>query len=86
MSAIGPFTFNGLRIYRDHLLTMRKQFRFPRSKKRRIRSKWAKRISNSRELPMNTLIQINDGMGRAFIGHPATIDALIRRAEMESTP
>jgi hypothetical protein len=49
------------------------QFRFPRSKKKRIRAKWAKRPANSR--PARGVLQ----MGDKLICHPE-FSAQLRRA------
>ena len=44
----------------DELCKQRKQFRFPRSKKSRIRNKWAKRPENSREQNMAFFLNPSD--------------------------
>jgi hypothetical protein len=49
------------------------QFRFPRSKKKRIRAKWARRAENSR--PMRHALQ----QGSTLYCHP-TFAARLRRA------
>lgn len=50
----------------------REQFRFPRTKKRRIRRKWAKRPENWRPIT-NRVFQIRDG---CILCHPSVIDRI----------
>jgi len=64
-------------IYVSSYLVIREQFRFPTSKKRRIRKKWAKRNKNFRQFPdpkMYVLNMKDQRMG--YIGHPATVQKL----------
>lgn len=49
-------------------MTAVEQFRFPRTKKRRIRKKWAARRENFRPDP-----NIYHIAGAGYVGHPATI-------------
>ena len=51
------------------LMSERKQFRFPKSKKKRIRKKWSKRESNYRYEPMKQYYIIND----TIYAHPSVI-------------
>lgn len=51
-------------------LVERKQVRFPRSKRRRIRKKWSKRMENWRESPSPYIYQL---MGRTLVMHPAML-------------
>lgn len=44
--------FGGIRVYESVHCQKREQFRFPRSKKKRIRNKWAKRERNYKYTPM----------------------------------
>lgn len=69
------FTFSGLRIVESVLLCDRKQVKFPRSKKRRIRRKWAKRDSNFIELPKREILKYGD----TLVCHPM-IAAEVRKA------
>ena len=75
----------GFRILENIHSTVRQQFRFPRSKRRRICDKWAKRECNFRHLPNpNVCVMQQQGM---MVGHPATIAKLRRElntAERES--
>ena len=48
------------------------QWRFPRSKKRRIRKKWARRRANLRHKRVRYAVQ----MGDVLVMHPFTYDAL----------
>lgn len=59
-----------------------KQFRFPKSKKARVRKKWAKRTENWRMVPWPHLMQ----MGNTFLGHPATIAKVKARIAKEERP
>jgi hypothetical protein len=43
--------FYGMDVIVNPLLTIKKQHRFPKSKRRRIRVKWAKRECNFKTLP-----------------------------------
>lgn len=49
-------------------MTTRGQVRFPRSKKRRIRKKWAKQQRNYASVPSNEILQM---MGALYV-HPNT--------------
>lgn len=49
------------------LFTKGKQFRFPRSGKKRIRNKWSKREENYRKIPDPNFYKI----GEQYICHPA---------------
>ncbi len=55
----------GFTIIESAACQLRQQFRFPRSKKRRIRKKWAARESNVRYIPQ--CLQ----MGQNIIMHPS---------------
>ena len=46
---IRPFI---LRIFESQFSTKHEQFRFPKSKKKRIRKKWAKNLRNFRDVPI----------------------------------
>lgn len=68
-----------MNIYQSQFLTI--QYRFPRSKKKRIRNKWAKRPENFRADPK--VYQFNG----AIYGHPETIRnlaAVVGGAERET--
>ena len=56
-------------------MTVRKQVRFPRSKKRRMRKKWAKQRRNYATVPSTEIIQM---MG-VFHMHPETWQKLKRK-------
>ncbi len=56
------------------------QYRFPRSKKRRIRNKWAQRIENYRPTPWSGFKM----MGDALVGHTKTEPMLV--AIMDAIP
>lgn len=78
-------TTNGgmMRLYRyelivsNHILEATVQFRFPKSKKRRIRKKWAKRPENSR--PCDQLIV--DKVNGIIYGSSENINKLKRQCE-----
>jgi len=66
----------GFRIFENIYCTMWQQYRFPRSKGRRIRAKWAKRERNFWHLPdPNVYVMKQQG---SMVGHPATIAKLRR--------
>jgi len=61
----------GLNVIESVACVLRKQFRFPRSRRRRIRNKWARQDSNCRILPdPNVYVMKQQG---TMVGHPATI-------------
>lgn len=62
-------SFGGIRLYANQHLVERRQVRFPRSKKRRIRKKWAKRASNWAVRPDPSVYMV----GRDAFGHPAIL-------------
>ena len=61
---------NGINIIKSELCIKRFQFRFPRSKKSRIRKKWSKDEKNYKQVP--TIYQ----MGDTIIAHPAIISQI----------
>lgn len=52
--------FCGLQLVADSFLSDRKQFRFPRSKCKRIRKKWRKRPENYRDFPRMVAYQVGN--------------------------
>ena len=62
--------FGGIKIFANPWLptTLRVQYKFPRSKKRRIRKKWAKRSKNYRDVDCRNDIHVIAGLG--FVVHP----------------
>lgn len=66
---------SGVRVYSSPHMADRKQVRFPRTKKRRIRKKWAKRPENYKTIPWDKVYQ----MGDAIYAHPAMIEKLKRQ-------
>jgi hypothetical protein len=71
---IGQFgSLYGVRFIEDHNLVIKYQFRWPRSKRRRIRQKWEKQEYNFKYKPDMSYYQTGSG---AFIGHPAAIAVL----------
>jgi hypothetical protein len=60
----------GLRIIQSVHCTIRQQYRFPRSKRRRIRAKWAKSERNFRHLADPNMYVMRDQ--GAVVMHPAT--------------
>ena len=75
----GMLLYGDIRIYRNVYCTIRKQFRFPSSKKRRIRNKWKKRDKNFRDIPDEKIYFMQNS--RTMVGHPVAVDKLIRRFE-----
>ena len=67
--------FSGLTLIHSMFLSTRKQVRFPRSKKRRIKKKWAKRKSNWIDEPDQNVYRTED----MIIGHPQTIARLTKQ-------
>lgn len=50
-------TFYGIKVFLNpHLLT-REQYRYPRSKRKRIRNKWTKQETNYRTIPSRDIIR-----------------------------
>ena len=69
-SSGSPF---GVRFIEDHNLVIKYQFKWPRSKRKRIRQKWEKQEKNFKYKPDMSYYQTGSG---AFIGHPAAIAVL----------
>jgi hypothetical protein len=66
--------FYGLRIVTSVLMADREQFRFPRSKRKRIRKKWAKKAENWKCVPWEKAYQIGDTLHM----HPQMAEQLRR--------
>lgn len=75
-----PYPLASLRVYEYSALTQREQFRFPRSRRGRIRKKWRKRWRNWRSRPDPRVYKLAGG---AIVGHPATIQRLRQRLRTE---
>lgn len=60
---------------------MRGQVRFPKSKKRRIRAKWAKRAGNFGEIPTPKIYKVRDpDTGEIhFVGRPKTAERVTKQ-------
>lgn len=73
-----PFSrhFGRLQFISSPHMTTYVQYRFPRSKKKRIRKKWAKNSRNWRHEPMKVIWQ----MGDTVYAHPAVIDRIKKAA------
>lgn len=63
-------------IVQDAGLTVRVQYRFPRSRRRRIRAKWAARACNFRVVPAPDIYHVP--LSRTLLMHPATYKRLER--------
>lgn len=75
MSIFNPATLvSGLRIITNPYMADRVQVRVPRSKKRRIRKKWAKRPENYKIVPWDKAYQIGD----VVYMHPSMAEKLRR--------
>lgn len=72
--------FDGFEVYESEFLVVRKQTKFPRSKKKRIRKKWAKQDKNWTTTPLPTMIR----MGFKLFAHPATIARLKKEINEEN--
>jgi hypothetical protein len=71
----------GMQIITNTWLTKRVQVKFPRSKKKRIRKKWAKCSKNFKEVPdMSYFIT-----GRTIIMHPVALEKLKRCVRKQGT-
>jgi hypothetical protein len=68
-------SLHGLEVRQCPWMTVRKQVRFPRSKKRRMRKKWAKQHRNYATVPSTQIIQM---MG-VFYVHPETWQKIKRK-------
>jgi hypothetical protein len=71
------FGIIGINVFENRNLVVLEQFRFPKSKRRRIRDKWAARVTNSRWMPDPNVYRIDGNI----IGHPAAIYRLRKRLE-----
>ena len=71
-SILGPMA--GVRVLESEHLVIREQVRFPRSKRKRIRKKWAKRPENWAERPDPDIYRMADPItGRVqLVCHPET--------------
>jgi hypothetical protein len=70
---LSELAFYGLPVYADNrFCTDRVQFRYPRSKKKRIRRKWAKNPRNYHDVPSNTCVVIH---GKIYM-HPEKLKQL----------
>lgn len=71
----------GLKVYECPWMTVREQVRFPRSKKRRIRKKWAKQQRNYGQVPSSEVILLADAVHM----HPATLQKFRRKLNKENS-
>ena len=72
MNAIG--TLSQYKMVRSYQITDRIQVRFPRSKKKRIRKKWAKQEKNFAYFPSKNIWK----MGDTLIAHPEVIEKIMK--------
>jgi len=70
----------GIKVFVDPHLQDRIQFRFPRSKKKRIRKKWAKQERNYKRIPSKSIYKIGD----AIYVHPILYEQLKKTLEREN--
>lgn len=61
-----------MNIIKSPHLVKRVQFRFPKSKRRRIRKKWAKQSKNFKTIPLDEIYR----MGNSFVMHPRMAERL----------
>jgi hypothetical protein len=66
----------GMPVYKSNHCVVMEQYRFPKSKKKRIRKKWRKETRNFKCLPDPQMYLLKD---KAWIGHPATIQKLMEK-------
>lgn len=66
--------YNGYEVYTNLHLTKSKQFRFPKSKRKRIRVKWGKQTKNFRSYPSDEIVVI----GNKMIMHPIYYNRLMQ--------
>ncbi len=60
----------------------RRQVRFPRSKKKRIRRKWAKQLRNWRSVPQDVIYKVHGkGLYETWVMHPAIAKQLREAAD-----
>ena len=64
---------NGLHFYSAKWLAVREQYRFPRSKKKRIRKKWRRNERNWHTVPQRRIYRV----GNCIYAHPVVIDELM---------
>jgi len=69
-------------VYQDKNLTKRVQYRFPKSKRRRIRKKWSKDSKNWRIVPDDTIYI----MGNRAICHPKMLIELKNHSKIITQP
>ncbi len=69
----------GINIYHDRSMCNHIQVRFPRSKKRRMRRKWAKQQKNYRNVPRQEIIQTADGL----YAHPETWEKVFKKENIK---
>lgn len=74
------FPLDGLKIVTSNYLTKRVQFRFPRSKKKRIRRKWAKQAKNWRNIDNGNAYQIGD----TLIVPPSVYEKIVEKLALRS--
>ena len=70
-----------IRLIPSNLLTLETQVRFPKSKKRRIRKKWTKRLTNWGEVPSPSAFMLEPWV---YAVHPKMMDRMIRALERTS--
>ena len=58
-----------------------KQFRFPRSKKRRIKKKWRKQSRNFRMVPQKKIFRV----GNSFYAHPKIVDEFWKQMKAKAS-
>lgn len=70
----------GLPVYLTESLADRVQFRFPRSKKVRIRRKWARQAKNFKVVPRRECLRV----GNSLHFHPAFFEEFCREADIKT--
>lgn len=72
----------GVQIITSPRLVESRQFRFPRSKKKRIRKKWMRRSANFKNFPSRTILQI----GGQWVMHPEILRQIKCKLNDDSVP
>ena len=77
---MNKMSYAGMTIHASVLATCPLQFRFPRSKAKRIRKKWAKDGRNFKRVPTSYLMNNN-----ILIAHPEIVNAIRKKIDQEAT-
>lgn len=76
---------DGITVKLDATLMTEQQFRFPRSRKRRIRKKWRRDRRNFKLMPFPYLVPMKAGGVLQMVGHPDTVEKITKGFKKEDT-